>query len=177
MKSLIALGCLALPLAAQEAREARPAFVELHVDQPLKGLKDSVGNGAGMGANLGYVFHAQKGARWCHTLSVKVDSDEFADRATQREAHGIGIGPELTLYFGPECKGAFFSAEVTLYAWSLTNRNSGALQNQSFLRSGGALSIGYRFRNGYSVEALWKSATVDSDLRMESLGLGFRLNF
>lgn len=177
MKTVLALACLALPLAAQELSEPRPIIVEVHVDRPLKGLKDSVGKGIGGGFSLGYVFHSKHRDRWSHTLAIKMAFDEFSDTASKREAHGIGVGPELTLYFGPGDKGAFLSAERLLFAWSLSNRDAGILQDQTFLRSGGALAIGYRFECGYSVEALWKSSTLDRDLRMESVGLGFRINF
>lgn len=176
MKSFIALACLALPLAAQEVTELKPFFIEVYVDQPLSGIKDSVGKNAGLGANLGYVFHSQQRHNGSLAMAFKIDEDQFSDKSTKREAHGVGIGPEFTVYFRPDFKGVFLSGEALFYAWSLTNRNTGDLQNQTYFRSGGALSVGYRFRNGCCVEAVWKSVVLDRDLRMESLGLGFRMH-
>lgn len=134
LKSFIALTGLNLPLAAQERPESHPFSFELHVDQPQSGLKDSIGHGAGGGASWGCVFDSQSKSRLGRAFAIKVGSDQFSDRATRREAHGVGIGPEFTLYFGPELKGAFLSFEANAYAWSLTNRNTGGIRGPAKTR-------------------------------------------
>ncbi len=175
MKRLL-LAILALPLAAQEAPISQPAFVQLNLEQPTQELKDQVDNRMGLGGSLGYVFYQSRKGLGA-TLAVKLDTDDFSNGSTRREAHGVGIGGEFTVYFQSGFRGAYLSAAPTLYVWSLTDRSNGPLANQHYVRGGGTIALGYRFAKGYSVEAHWKSATVDQDLQLSSLGLGLKVHF
>jgi len=169
------LAILALPLSAQEHPNARPAFIQLNLDMPSQGLKGHVGNQVGSGCSLGYVLHGT--ADGGTTFALKLDADDFSNDSTRHEAHGVGVGVELTIYPHSGMGGLYVSVAPSLHFWSLTDREKGALTNQQYVRSGGTVALGYRFTPRFSVEAHWKSATLDQDLQISSYGLGVKLHF
>jgi len=179
MKHIIpALAILALPLAAQETQLPQPGFIQLNFEMPVQGLKDQVDHRMGLGGSLGYVFYGSGKANHPNlTLAVKLDTDEFSNGSTHREAHGVGIGGEFTVYFQSGFRGAYLSAAPSLCVWSLTDRDQGSLANRHYVRGGGTIALGYRFARDYSLEAHWKSVTLDQDLQLSSFGLGLKLHF
>jgi hypothetical protein len=176
MKRIIpVLAILALPLSAQDGQNPQTAFIQLNLDMPGQGLKSHVGDQMGSGCSLGYVFHtAPKGYA---TFALKLENDDFSNSSTRHEAHGVGIGAEFTFYPHAGLRGLYLSAAPTLHFWSLTDRDKGALNNQQYVRSGGSVALGYRLSPRFSVEAHWKSATLDEDLQLSSYGLGVKLHF
>lgn len=173
--TLAALTILALPLVAQDHPISQPGFVQLNLSAPVHGLKDQVGNRTGMGGSLGYIFYATP--KQDASIALRLESDDFSNSSTRREAHGVGIGGEFTVYFQSGLRGAYLSATPSLYIWSLTDRNNGVLTNQQYVRGGGTIALGYRFAKRFSLEANWKSATVDQDLQLSSFGVGVKLHF
>ena len=173
MKSLVLplfLGLLALPSAAQDAGDPRPLVLGLRTAYPLHALKDQVGDQLGAGVSLGYEWRSKSLERRSMTRTVKLEFDAF------QGAQSLSLVEEHRCYANPGFQGAFLGDGVGLAEVVLKNPG-----RQPDVSHGGvelSLESGYRFANGWTVEAFDKAIFMDpNNCAINTVGLGGRYNF
>jgi hypothetical protein len=157
-------------LGAAEGDTA-PFQVQARVEQPFMALKDQVGNRVGSGASMGYAFYQRASRGLFMEGGFRLDGDQFENRGRGTSAQGVGLGPQLTLFFNSKPQGPYLNVAYTYQHWALTTHGA----EDPRTRLGAAFGMGYRFGNGMSLEMRWHGVQVDerSQVGVLALGLGF----
>ena len=166
------LAGFSLALGAGES-EPSPFYVQVRVDQPLLALKDQVGNRVGTGGSMGYTFYQRPSRGLFMEVDFRIDGDHFENKSLKTSAEGVGMGPELTMYFNSKPQGFYLNVAYAYQHWALTAAGT----EDARTRLAGAIGLGYRFEKGFSLEARYHGVQVDERTRIGSLALGFGARF